>query len=500
MSELREEVEVVERTDSVSLSGTPPGAPMTAHPSIRSESRSGVDERSVHPPAPSPHHSGHRTSIVLVVDSDLEATRECVAAIRKSMEPGSYELSAVCLDPGEAVTTWLEQQDGLALVSRTGPLSATEARNLGIAGAHQDDVLLLSTRVRVPPDFLPAMLAALHSDPSVGAVGPVMDGVPGQTDPVAGPVEPPSGLDSGPSPCWDRRLRLSDECLLVKREALDTVGGFDPRFSRSTFEDDDFSFRLITAGWTLLCARNVAVPHAGRPPGVGAEDLVEQRKRFVAAWGFDPTYSAIQRSEIVALLDGHDPDTRLRVLEIGCACGATLLEIKNRYPNAEIHGIELNQGAVAIGRHFADIRPMDAEEPLDFPEEFFDYVITADVLEHLVDPWRAIANIRPHLKGTGRVIASIPNIMHFSVMRGLLNGRFPYQEAGILDRTHLRFFTLSEIDRLFVGAGYGPRHYLASTIPASEEDRALVQALKSLSTVDTSDQFQAYQYLVTVGK
>jgi 2-polyprenyl-3-methyl-5-hydroxy-6-metoxy-1,4-benzoquinol methylase len=215
-------------------------------------------------------------------------------------------------------------------------------------------------------------------------------------------------------------------------------------------------------------------------------------------WGFDPTYSTIQRSEVVALLDSHPAETALRVLELGCACGATLLEIKNRYPNAELYGIEMNEGAVAIGRQFADIRSANAELPLDYPEQFFDYVITADVLEHLVDPWLVVANIRPHLKETGTVIASIPNIMHVSVMRDLLNGRFRYQDAGILDRTHLRFFTLSEIDSLFAGAGYGPRNYTATTVPITDEDLVLVDALKGLSTTNTSDQFRVYQYLVKV--
>jgi O-antigen biosynthesis protein len=200
----------------------------------------------------------------------------------------------------------------------------------------------------------------------------------------------------------------------------------------------------------LLHARDVVVDYTGRPGDSLRSDVFRREcERFVARWGFDPTYSRIQRSEVVALLDAHPPDTTLRVLELGCACGATLLEIKNRYPNAELHGIELNTGAAAIGRQFADIRSGNAELPLDYPERLFDYVITADILEHLVDPWTVVANIRPHLKNGGSVIASIPNIMHISVMRDLLNGRFRYQEAGILDRTHLRFFTLTEIDSLF---------------------------------------------------
>ena len=188
------------------------------------------------------------------------------------------------------------------------------------------------------------------------------------------------------------------------------------------------------------------------------------------------------------------------MLELGCACGATLLEIQNRFPKAELYGIELNEGAVAVGRNVADIRPMDAEQPLQYPEDFFDYVITADVLEHLVDPWTVVANIRPHLKPTGILLASIPNIMHVSVLRDLMNGRFPYQDAGILDRTHLRFFTLAEIDAMFAGAGFGARTYSATHVPLSDADRQYVSALQSLSSIQGSQQFEVYQYLVRVAR
>jgi SAM-dependent methyltransferase len=437
--------------------------------------------------------SDDRTSIIMVADGGLDDVKACVAAVNEHTAVGSYELVVVDLDPDGASARWLCAQNGVSLVAHECQLGAAAALTLGLAASKFDNVLLLDARARVTAGYLPILLNALHSGGRVGAVGPATNSIHGQTVPAS---------FNSPDPARrDRRVRLSRACLLLRREALESAGVFDEHYSLSTLQDADLSFRLIAADWTLLFARDVFVHYAGRPnDALRSEEFRRQCEYFVAAWGVDPTYSGIQRSEVVALLDSHPPETALRVLELGCACGATLLEIKNRYPNAELYGIELNEGAVAIGRRFADIRPMNAELPLDYPEQFFDYVITADILEHLVDPWRVVANIRPHLKDGGTVIASIPNIMHVSVMRDLLNGRFRYQEAGILDRTHLRFFTLSEIDSLFAGAGYGPRSYTATTVPMTDEDLVLIDALKALSSTNTSDQFRVYQYLVKATK
>jgi O-antigen biosynthesis protein len=447
-----------------------------------------------------------RTSIILLADGGLDDVKACVGAVRAHTAEGSYELVVVVPDPDGLTAGWLSAQSGLSLVGHQSPLSASAALNLGILSSKFDNVLLLDSRVMVTAGYLPILLHALQRDARVGAVGPATNSIHGQSVPVRYQTSEElsalaAGFNASDPDSWDRRLRLSCACLLLRREALDAAGVFDEHYSLSTLLDADLSFRLIAAGWTLLFARHVFVHAEARPhDALRSEEFRRQCDHFVATWGFDPTYSSIQRSEVVALLDAHPPETPLRVLELGCACGATLLEIKNRYPNAELYGIEMNEGAVAIGRRFADIRSANAELPLDYPEQFFDYVITADVLEHLVDPWRVVANIRPHLKETGTVIASIPNIMHVSVMRDLLNGRFRYQDAGILDRTHLRFFTLSEIDSLFAGAGYGPRNYTATTVPISDQDLALVDALKGLSTTDTSDQFRVYQYLVKVAR
>jgi SAM-dependent methyltransferase len=96
-----------------------------------------------------------------------------------------------------------------------------------------------------------------------------------------------------------------------------------------------------------------------------------------------------------------------------------------------------------------DIETME----LSWDDASFDVVICGDVLEHLADPWRALRRLSALLAPDGVVIASIPNIQNYRVIRGLLRGRWDYRERGLLDFGHLRFFTWRSIVQLFDQAG-----------------------------------------------
>ena len=97
------------------------------------------------------------------------------------------------------------------------------------------------------------------------------------------------------------------------------------------------------------------------------------------------------------------------------------------------------------------------------------------------------------------ILASIPNIMHISVLGDLLNGNFTYQDSGILDRTHLRFFTKGEIQKMFSRAGYEITDMGNTRVWISEDQQKLIQTLCTIST-SPADAFTAYQYLVKAKK
>ena len=167
--------------------------------------------------------------------------------------------------------------------------------------------------------------------------------------------------------------------------------------------------------------------------------------------GPDPFYFGYSRPEVVALV----PETARRVLDIGCGAGRLGEAIKQRQ-QASVCGIELDARAAEAARQRLDHVWAGDVERLDIQiaPGSFDAIVCADVLEHLREPGRLLEQAREWLTPDGRLIASIPNVRHHSVVRSLLQGNWTYESAGLLDRTHLRFFTRREIEKLFHRAGF----------------------------------------------
>jgi 2-polyprenyl-3-methyl-5-hydroxy-6-metoxy-1,4-benzoquinol methylase len=132
------------------------------------------------------------------------------------------------------------------------------------------------------------------------------------------------------------------------------------------------------------------------------------------------------------------------VLEVGCGNGATLQMLKDRGLAKEVHGIELMEVIAQEAQSQVDhVFVGNAVElmPSLAPEKY-DVVLCLDVLEHLVDPWSFLEQLQGVLKPGGCLIASIPNLRTLPVIwRLLVKGNFDYANQGIMDKTHLRFFT-----------------------------------------------------------
>jgi 2-polyprenyl-3-methyl-5-hydroxy-6-metoxy-1,4-benzoquinol methylase len=137
----------------------------------------------------------------------------------------------------------------------------------------------------------------------------------------------------------------------------------------------------------------------------------------------------------------------VRILDVGTA-GGYLGKVWSAAGHS-VTGIEYDAAAAEKARGYYDAFQVADIESFEFPwRREFDYIVFADVLEHLRDPAAVLERCMPALKESGKLIISVPNIANWIIRLGLLFGKFDYMERGILDRTHLRFFTMSSLNQL----------------------------------------------------
>lgn len=197
------------------------------------------------------------------------------------------------------------------------------------------------------------------------------------------------------------------------------------------------------------------------------------------------------RHEVLALV----PTEASRILDIGCGHGTLGKAIKARQ-GAEIDGVELVEDAAAIASTRLDrVWTGSIEELLaQIPEAHYDCLICADVLEHLIDPWEVLSRLSEKLSQSGTLVVSLPNIGHWSIIENLQKGQWTYSKDGILDITHLRFFTRQSMKELLWTTGFKLVETTDRLIAPETKRKATSQILKN------NPDSAAYQILARVEK
>ena len=158
-------------------------------------------------------------------------------------------------------------------------------------------------------------------------------------------------------------------------------------------------------------------------------------------------------------------DSGASVLEVGCGLGGLTQALRNDL-GCRVTAVELDERLACVAQEFTDkmiVGSIESNDTWNQIEGSFDYVIFADVLEHLVNPWDVLRRVRGVLADNGSVIISIPNIAFYRVRLKLLLGRFDYAPLGILDDTHLRFFTLKTAKAMLAETGFRMTDFSTTT-------------------------------------
>jgi 2-polyprenyl-3-methyl-5-hydroxy-6-metoxy-1,4-benzoquinol methylase len=198
------------------------------------------------------------------------------------------------------------------------------------------------------------------------------------------------------------------------------------------------------------------------------------------------SYYEHAREDMCDLVARFSPKPLPKVMDLGCASGRLGEALKARGTASLVHGIELSESAAAEAEQRLDQVWVGDLSLFDWDQADSDYdvIIAADVLEHIPDPWETLRRLRNKLAAGGKIVASLPNVRYWKVIADLLfRGQFRYTDAGVLDRTHLRFFTRSSLRHLFTQAGYKVQYLAPKMISRQGWRGALMSAAGDLAHV-----------------
>jgi len=450
-------------------------------------------------------------SVIIPVCNNFANLQNILALLRICSSEYIQEIIVVDNNSDAAVGKWLQLQPDIELIRNKENRGAAAAFNQGAAAAKGEYFLFMHSDVYISPKTIPNALRAMRLNERIGIVGVYTNrskqgwqtiNIQGEYNSIESMVD-----------YADQRKKVSenntytvvvdDFFMLVRNVAYQAVQGFDEKFSYSSWAGFDMSLRMQMAGYVCYLVdefvHHDTDSYKDNKWNTG-QILANNSCYFKDKWNTDPLYSSNVRREILQFIDSDKPG--LKLLDVGCSCGGNLMTIRQVNPSADLYGIEYNEKTAQVASCYGCVQVLDVEkfECEDWRNKF-DYIVCGDILEHLYDPWKTLTRLRKYLNNEGKIIISLPNINHISIIAQILSGEWEYEEAGILDRTHLRFFTLKTAIAMVEKAGLSPVESHALTIPLNNElcswYKKITQA--GLYTMPAEDML-AYQWLIIAGR
>ncbi|MEG6570381.1 glycosyltransferase [Thermoanaerobacterium thermosaccharolyticum] len=395
------------------------------------------------------------SSIIILTYNQIDYTKMCIESIRKYTKT-PYEIIVVDNGSSDGTIEYLESQNDIKLIKNRENRGFAAGCNQGISIAEGEYIILLNNDTIVTENWLSNLLYCLNNANNAGIVGPVTNNISGDQKIITyykniNDMHEFAGKFNVQNQKWRKSLRLVGYCMVMRKELFREIGLLDENYGIGNFEDDDLCLRALLKGYNLYINDTTFIHHFGsvtfKNMDINYAELMKKNEiYFKQKWGYSHSYYFFKRPEILNKI----PLKARNILDVGCGAGALGLELKNR-KDVNVVGIELNSDIAAIAKNVLDDVIVGDIESLafDYPEKYFDTIILADVLEHLRDPWSTLTKMKRYLKDDGIFIVSIPNINHISIILKLLGGNFEYEDAGLLDKTHLRFFTKNTILQTF---------------------------------------------------
>ena len=457
----------------------------------------------------------NKTSIIIVTYNNLAYNKGVLETIRKYTKEGSYEVILVDNASTDGTRKWLDEmkESGhVKVILNDKNVGFLKGCNIGLSAADlNSDILLLNNDIEVTHNWLENLQTALSSTTKIGAVGGLkadhFDGALNKKGEVINfNTKDPSEIhefavynnQSDPTR-WKYSNALYGYCLLIKREVINKIDLFDERFTSRMFGDDDLSFRILEAGYYLLQCYDCFIHHFKSQSF--EEEMIKHQtcldinsQKFMKKWGFNGADKRVLHDNLLRLLEAEKA-LPIHVLHIGCGLGRTLFEVKNRYPLAHLYGIETNKAHANVIENIINLQAEPCTAfPLKFEAQLFDFILISEGYEPSENLKDFLVNIKKYLKPQGQLILNIQNIMHYSVLKNLLDGHWHYAK-NLIKKNHA-FLTAPDIERFSQECGYFNPLIFHWYTPTNETDEAFIKKLCGLGGEDKAYLYRTYLYTV----
>lgn len=446
-----------------------------------------------------------KLTVIILARNELDMTKLCLQSLHLFIGIDNYEVILVDNHSEDGTYQWACQQEGISVASFDDELKPWGLAINLVKKEFQveNDILLTPAWCAVTGGCIGRMLELTDRFQIVGCtcnesgnanfkacrrIADYRDALV-YAEEILTEQESETSMGLSASPVW------------FSKSVFDEVGDFDENIYNLSNVYTDYSLRLLEKDIKVAVARRAFCYAMGKE--VKADSNIERDLDRLRVKYDSHYFNLTPNSFITGLIAedaGRSGKKNIKVLEIGCDMGATLYDIKQKMPGAELYGCELNKAAARVAGYFSNTVVGNIEEGrLPFQEGFFDYIIFGDVLEHLRDPKAALIYVKKLLGSGGKVVASIPNLMNISVIMELLKGNFTYTETGLLDKTHIHFFTYNEIMKIFDEAGYSDLNITYLDTRLGNEEEELINKLTEIEPEAKEFMYRAFQYLAIAG-
>lgn len=365
----------------------------------------------------------NNTSIIILSYNTYKLTKFCIESIRKYTPAGSYEIIVIDNASQDGSVEWLKEQTDIRLVCNEENRGFPAGCNQGMAMAEQgNDILLLNSDTIVTPRWLENLQIALYSEPKVGAVSCITSNcsnwqqIDVKYETYDELMDFADKMNHSNPELWEVRPKLVGFCYLIKNEAYKIVGVLDERYSPGNYEDNDYSLKLIMAGYKLLVCRDTFIHHYGSGSfGEHAtqEEFNEKIRNynkllkknldiFLDTWHVTEKYDDLHN----VVLDVEAPrEATMRIFVVDCNMGMDICYLKRKYPRAEISGATENWVEAALAGKYLDVSycPDIEKSVFILLTGKYDYILLADKDRQYEDFDGYVAKLMEYLTPEGSI-------------------------------------------------------------------------------------------------